>query len=141
MSLNCWAKQWKDNKAKELMQGKLIAVRYTLRTYWNQFSLGGLCKQEKMHQCSFSIRGFNFDNFENSHNSFLWPKYFIDYFCENGFHVRLWHPSCVYFSPKVNGQCCYLFLDKYTKCLTSILWVKNLYIKFGLSVCLSVCIQ
>ena len=39
-----------------------------------------------------------FDNFENSHNSFLWPEYFIDFFCKNGFHVRPWHPSCVYFS-------------------------------------------
>ena len=55
-----------------------------------------------MHQCLFRIRwgkkAFYFDNFENSHNSFLWPQYFIDYFCENGFHVRVWHPSCVYFS-------------------------------------------
>ena len=25
---------------KNVMQGKLIAVAYTLRTYWNQFSLG-----------------------------------------------------------------------------------------------------
>ena len=25
-------------------------------------------------------------------------EYFIYYFCENGFHDRLWHPSCVYFS-------------------------------------------
>ena len=31
---------------KIVMQGKLIAVAYTLRTYWNQFSLGGICKQE-----------------------------------------------------------------------------------------------
>jgi len=30
---------------KGVMQGKLIAVVYTLRTYWNQFSLGGICKQ------------------------------------------------------------------------------------------------
>ena len=35
---------------------------------------------------------------ENSHNSFLWPEYFIEYFCENGFHVSLWHPSFVYIS-------------------------------------------
>ena len=28
---------------KNVMQGKLIAVLYTLRTYWNQFSLGGIC--------------------------------------------------------------------------------------------------
>ena len=24
----------------------------------------------------------NFDIFDNSHNSFLWPEYFIDYLCE-----------------------------------------------------------
>ena len=30
---------------KGIMQGKVIAVAYTLRTYWNQFSLGGFCKQ------------------------------------------------------------------------------------------------
>jgi len=34
------------NNSKGLMQGKLIAVMYTLRTYWNQFSLGGIFKQE-----------------------------------------------------------------------------------------------
>ena len=43
---------------KVIRQGKLIAaVAYSLRTYWNQFSLGGVCKQEYMHQCSSSIRG------------------------------------------------------------------------------------
>ena len=31
---------------KVLIQGKLISVKYTLRTYWNQFSLAGNCKQE-----------------------------------------------------------------------------------------------
>ena len=31
---------------KVIMKGKLIEVAYTLRTYWNQFSLGGICKQE-----------------------------------------------------------------------------------------------
>ena len=30
---------------KNVIQGKLIAVAYTLRTYWNQFFLGGICKQ------------------------------------------------------------------------------------------------
>ena len=68
------------------MQGKLIAVAYTLRTYWNLFSLGGICKQEWEHQCSFGIpsriKALNFDNFDNSHNSFLWPEYFIDFFIE-----------------------------------------------------------
>ena len=29
-------------RTKVIMQGKLIAVVYTLRTYWNQFSLGSV---------------------------------------------------------------------------------------------------
>ena len=29
-----------------LYKEKLIAVLYTLRTFWNQFFLGGICKQE-----------------------------------------------------------------------------------------------
>ena len=33
-------------RPKDVMQGKLIAVVYTLRAYWNQFSLSGICKQE-----------------------------------------------------------------------------------------------
>ena len=32
--------------SKNVMQWKLIAVVYTLRTYWNQFSLGEIGKQE-----------------------------------------------------------------------------------------------
>ena len=32
--------------SKSVMQGKLIGVAYTLRTYRNQFSLGGICNQE-----------------------------------------------------------------------------------------------
>ena len=39
-----------------------------------------------MHYCSFSIRDglehLIFDNFDNQHNSFLWPEYFIDLLCE-----------------------------------------------------------
>ncbi len=30
---------------------------------------------------SEEVKAFNFDNFENSHNSFVWPEYFINYFC------------------------------------------------------------
>ena len=63
------------------MQGMVIAVVYTLRAYWNQFSPGGICKQNNMHQCyPRRIKAFNFVNFDNSHNSFLWPEYFIDFF-------------------------------------------------------------
>ena len=32
--------------SKNVMQVMLMAVAYTLRTYGNQFYLGGICKQE-----------------------------------------------------------------------------------------------
>ena len=32
--------------SKVVMQGKLNAVAYSLRTHGNQFSVGGICKQE-----------------------------------------------------------------------------------------------
>ena len=76
------------------MQGKLIAVVYTLRT--------------RMDASVFvyhprRIKTFNFDDFENSHDSFLRPEYFIDYFCENGSHgpcQALTSVLCSLFRPK-----------------------------------------
>ena len=38
------------------MPGKLIAVAYTLRTYGNQFSLGGICKQEYSINVRFYVK-------------------------------------------------------------------------------------
>ena len=47
------------------------------------------------------IKAFNFDYFVNLHNSFLLPEYFIDYFCENGFHVSCCDIRLVFtFPPK-----------------------------------------
>ena len=82
------------------MQGKLISVAYTLRTYWNQFSLGGIFKQEWVQQCSFSIRG----GYKNLIVKILMIHIIISYdqnislifYVKDGSHVRLWHPSCVY---------------------------------------------
>ena len=85
---------------KNIMQGKLIGVEYILRTYWNQFSLGGICKQEKMPQCSFNIRV--------GKKHWIWIILIIHIivsydqnisqiiFVKDGSHVRLRHPSCVY---------------------------------------------
>ena len=83
------------------MQGKLIAVAYTLCTLKSVLSGRNLLTRTDASvfvQYHRRMKAFNFDYFENSISSFLWPEYFIDYFCENWFHVRLWHPSCVYFS-------------------------------------------
>ena len=38
----------------------------------------------------------NFENFDNSHNSFLWPEYVTNFYVKEGSDVRLGHPSCVY---------------------------------------------
>ena len=57
-----------------IMQEKLIAVAYTLSTYSNQFSLGGICKQEQMHDQNISLI----------------------FYVKDGSHIRLRHPSCVY---------------------------------------------
>ena len=89
------------NRAKGIMQGKSIAVVYTLCTYWNQFSLGGICKQELMDQCLSSIRE------EQNHLIliiliihiliFYDQNISLIFLSEDGSHVKLWHPSFVYF--------------------------------------------
>ena len=57
---------------------------YTLRTYWNQFSLAELLTRIGASVFVYYPRrlSIKFDNFDNSHNSFLWPEYFIDFFIE-----------------------------------------------------------
>ena len=45
---------------------------------------------------SEEVKALNFENFDNSHNSF---QYFIDFICENGFHARdstLQYKRCVH---------------------------------------------
>ena len=64
------------------MQGKLIAVAYTLRTYWNRFSLGEKNRCISVRLVSVEVKEFKFENFDNSHNSFLWPEFFIDFLRE-----------------------------------------------------------
>ena len=69
-----------------------------------QFSLGGICKQEQMHQYSFSIRGglkqlifmiliihiiVSYDQ-----------KLSLIFYVKNGSHFRLRHPYCVYITAK-----------------------------------------
>jgi len=48
------------------------------------------------------LKALNFDNFDNSHNSFLWQEYFIDFLCErcmdpmSDFDIRL----CLHYRPE-----------------------------------------
>ena len=61
------------------MQGKLIAVAYTLRTYWAEFVNKNRCISVRLVSDEVK-KALNFDNFDDSHNCFLRPEYFIDYF-------------------------------------------------------------
>ena len=63
----------------------------------------------------------NFDNFDNSHNSFLWAEYFIDYLCERWIP---WQAStsvlCLHYRPETvhcstkdayNSEITFLFIQ------------------------------
>ena len=75
------------------MQFRILCVHIETSSLWAEFVNMNRCISVHPRR----IKVFNFVNFDNSHNSFLWPEYLIDYFCENGFHVRLWHPYCVFY--------------------------------------------
>ena len=77
------------------------------------------------------LKALNFDNFDNSHNSFLWPEYFIDYICER------WIPCqastsvlCLHYRP-VTVHCS--TKDAYTSEITFLAlnpcWYKHMAIK------------
>ena len=88
-----------------IMQGKLIAIVFTPRIVHIETSFLWAEFVNKNDASVFSlysrrIKALNFDNFDNSHNSFLWPEYFIDFLCVRWIHVRLRHPSlCLHYWP------------------------------------------
>jgi len=62
-----------------------MAVVYTLRTY---------ILKPMFFYYPRRLKALNFDNYDISHNSFLWPEYFIDFLCERwipcpDFDIRL----------------------------------------------------
>ena len=75
------------------MQGKLIAVAYTLHTHWNQFSLGGIC--------SFSIQG-GWNHYILIYHIIVSydQNILLNFYVKDRSHVRLRHPSCVYIPPR-----------------------------------------
>jgi len=69
---------------KVIMQGKLSAVLRILCVHIETSSLRAefVIKNRCLSVCLVSeeVKSIKFDNFDNSHNSFLWPEYFIDFF-------------------------------------------------------------
>jgi len=113
-------------RSKVIIQGKLFAVTYTLHTYWNQFSLGGICKQENMHQCLFNIRGGQ----KHLILIILIIHIIVSYdqnislvfYVKDRSHVRLWHLSCVY----ITAQRQYTAVQKMRTALKSLSLYYNL---------------
>ena len=70
---------------KGIREGKLIAVAYSLRrnktsSVWAVFVNKNRCINVPL--VSEEDKASKYDNLDNSHNSFLWPEYFIDFLCE-----------------------------------------------------------
>ena len=57
------------SRIKVLMQGKLIAVADTLRTYWAEFVNKNRCIRLRL--VYEEVKTIKFDNFDNSHTCFL----------------------------------------------------------------------
>ena len=77
---------------KGVMQGKLIAVVFCVHietsSLWAEFVNKNRCINVGL--VFEEVKSIKFDNFDNSHNSFIWPEYFIDFFyVKDGSHVGL----------------------------------------------------
>ena len=81
---------------KVIMQGKLMQLRILYvhietSSLWAEFVNKNRCISVSYPR---RLKALNFDNFDNWHNSFLWPEYFIDSFMWTvdpmlGFDIRL----------------------------------------------------
>ena len=102
------------------MQGKLIAVVYTLRIHietsslWAEFVNKNRCIS--VHLVSEEVKSIKFDNFDNSH-SFLWPEYFIDFFMWKMDPMSSCNIRLVFTLPPRDSTCCST-KDAYTSEIT-----------------------
>ena len=77
------------------MQLRIFYVHIETSSLWAEFVNKNRCISVRL--VSEEVKELNFDNFDNWHNSFLWPEYFFDFFyVQDGSRVRLRHPSYVY---------------------------------------------
>ena len=70
----------------------LCCVHIEISSLWAEFVNKNRCISVRL--VSEEDKSIKLDNFDNSHNSFLWPEYFIDFFTwkmdpMKGFDIRL----------------------------------------------------
>ena len=69
---------------------------------WSPLYSAYILKFVSKNQCnsvrlvSKEVKSITFDNFDNSHNSFLWLEYLLILHVKDGSHARLRQPYCVY---------------------------------------------
>ena len=88
---------------------RILCVHIETSSLWAEFVNKNRCINVSL--VSEEDKSILFWNFDNSHNSFLWPEYFIDFLCERWIPcqavtrlwqgcdtavTRRWHLSCVY---------------------------------------------
>ena len=86
---------------------KVIAVVYTLRTHETSSLWGEFVNKIRsisvrlVSICMRRLKALNFDNFDNSHNSFPRPEYFIDFLCERWIPCQaLTSVLCLHYRPE-----------------------------------------
>ena len=62
------------------MRSCILFVHIETSSLWAEFVKKNRCISVRL--VSEEVKSIKFDNFDNSHNSFLCPEYFIDFFCE-----------------------------------------------------------
>ena len=60
------------------MRSRILCVHIETSSLWAEFVNKNRCISVRL--VSEEVKSIKFDNFDNSHNSFLWPEFFIDFF-------------------------------------------------------------
>ena len=84
----------------------ILCVHVETSSLWAEFVNKNRCISVRL--VSDEIKALNFDNFDNSHNSLLWPEYFIDFLFERWIPCQAsksvlclhYHPETVHCSTK-----------------------------------------
>ena len=72
------------------------------------------------------LKALNFENFDNSHKSFLWPEYFIDFLCERWFPFQAsTSVLCLHYCPETvhcstKDKRCVHFWNNFSCIITSL---------------------
>ena len=77
----------------------ILCAHIETSSLWAEFVNKNRCISVRL--VSEEVKSIKFDNFDNSHNSFLSPEYFIDYFCERWIPCQvLTFVLCLHYRPE-----------------------------------------